>query len=315
MNSAVSARTQARSAGKKKRNSELAREERAFWLFISPWTLGFLLFTGGPIIASLFLSFADYNVVDAPTFVGLRNFFDLFHDKLFYKSLSVTFYYAVLSVPFTIVCSMILALLLNNKIKGQAIFRTLYYTPSIISGVAVSFLWMWLLNPDFGVVNSLLSDWFGIKGPGWFTKPNTVIPSMVLMQLTAIGGPMVIFLASLQSLPSDLYEAASIDGANRLTKFFKITVPLISSVILFNAIIGIISSFQVFTQAYVITKGGPDWNSYFYVLYLFNTAFAQFRMGYASAQAWILFIVIFVLTMLALLVSKRLIYYEYDDKR
>jgi len=304
-----------RSAVKKKRNPELAREERAFWLFISPWALGFLLFTGGPIIASLFLSFADYNVVDSPKIVGLQNFIDLFHDKLFYKSLSVTFYYAILAVPFTIVSSIILALLLNNKIKGQAVFRTLYYTPSIVSGVSISFLWLWLLNPDFGVINSLLSDWFGIKGPGWFTKPNTVIPSMVLMQLTSIGGTMVIFLASLQSLPSDLYEAASIDGAGRLTKFFKITVPLISPVILFNAVIGIISSFQVFTQAYVITKGGPDWNSYFYVLYLFNTAFAQFRMGYASAQAWILFIVIFALTMFSLWVSRRLIYYEYDDKR
>jgi multiple sugar transport system permease protein len=300
---------------KKKRNPELAREERAFWFFISPWAIGFLLFTGGPILASLFLSFADYNVVDSPKFIGLGNYIGLFKDKLFYKSISVTFYYAVLAVPFTIVCSLVLAVLLNNKIKGQALFRTLYYTPSIVSGVAVSFLWSWLLNPDFGVVNSLLSEWFGIKGPGWFTKPNTVIPSMVLMQLTSLGGTMVIFLASLQSLPSDLYEAASIDGAGRLTKFFKITVPLISPVILFNAIIGIISSFQIFTQAYVITKGGPDWNSYFYVLYLFNTAFAQFRMGYASAQAWILFIVIFVLTMLSLWVSRRLVYYEYDSKQ
>lgn len=317
MNQAVSTETQTRTRGivKKKRNSELAREERAFWLFISPWALGFLLFTGGPIIASLFLSFADYNVVDSPVFVGLRNFVDLFHDKLFYKSLGVTFYYAILAVPFTIISALILAVLLNSKIKGQAIFRTLYYTPSIVSGVAISFLWMWLLNPDFGVVNSLLHQWFGIKGLGWFSKPSTVIPSMVLMQLTSIGGTMVIFLASLQSLPTDLYEAASIDGANGLTRFFRITVPLISSVILFNAIIGIISSFQVFTQAYVITKGGPNWNSYFYVLYLFNTAFAQFRMGYASAQAWILFILIFMLTMLSLWVSKRLIYYEYDDKR
>ncbi|WP_235549331.1 MULTISPECIES: carbohydrate ABC transporter permease [unclassified Paenibacillus] len=300
---------------KKKRNPERAREERAFWYFISPWAIGFLLFTGGPILASLFLSFADYNVVDSPKFVGLGNYTALFQDKLFYKSMSVTFYYAILSVPFTIICSLVLAVLLNNKIKGQAVFRTLYYTPSIVSGVAVSFLWSWLLNPDFGVVNSLLSQWFHVKGPGWFTKPNTVIPSMVLMQLTSLGGTMVIFLASLQSLPSDLYEAASIDGAGRLKKFFKITIPLISPVILFNGIIGIISSFQVFTQAYVITKGGPDWNSYFYVLYLFNTAFAQFRMGYASAQAWILFIVIFMMTMLSLWVSRRLVYYEYDSKQ
>ncbi|WP_274361856.1 carbohydrate ABC transporter permease [Paenibacillus thermotolerans] len=294
---------------------ELLKEERAFWIFISPWVIGFLLFTGGPIIASLFLSFTNYNVIDPPAFIGFGNYNALFHDKLFYKSLSVTTYYAVLSVPFTIVCSLLLAVLLNQKIRGQAVFRTLYYAPTIVSGVSVAFLWSWLLNKDFGVVNSLLYQWFGIQGPGWFSDGRWVIPSMVLMQLTALGGTMVIFLASLQSMPSDLYESAEIDGANRLTKFFRITIPLISPVILFNGIIGIISSFQIFTQAYVITRGGPDWNSYFYVYYLFNTAFAQFRMGYASAQAWILFIVIFALTLLALWGSKRFVYYEYDNKR
>ncbi len=300
---------------KHRRGPEERREERAFWVFISPWIVGFLVFTVGPIVASFFLSFADYNVVSSPKFIGLDNYINLFKDKLFYKSLRVTTYYAVLSVPFTIICALALAVLLNQKIKGQALFRTLYYTPSIISGVAVSFLWSWLLNPDFGVVNSLIYDWFGVKGPGWFTSPKWVIPSMVLMQLTGLGGTMVIFLASLQTLPSDLYEAASIDGASRLRKFFSITVPLISPVILFNAIIGLIGSFQVFTQAYVITRGGPDWNSYFYVLYLFDTAFAQFRMGYASAQAWILFIIIFALTMLMLWASRRLVHYEYDAKR
>jgi multiple sugar transport system permease protein len=300
---------------KKTRNPELAREERAFWIFISPWAIGFLLFTGGPILASLVLSFADYNVIDLPSFIGLDNYTGLFHDQLFYTSLSVTAYYAVLAVPFTIISSLLLAVLLNQKVRGQTIFRTLYYTPSIISGVAVAFLWSWLLNPDFGVVNSLLSQWFGIKGPGWFTSEQLVIPSMVLMQLTAIGGTMVIFLASLQTLPTDLYESAALDGASKIRQFFRITVPLISPVILFNAIIGIISSFQIFTQAYIITKGGPNWHSYFYIYYLFDTAFGRFHMGYASAQAWILFIIVFVLTLLALLVSRRLVYYEYDNKR
>jgi multiple sugar transport system permease protein len=300
---------------KRKRNPESAREERAFWIFISPWIIGFLFFTGGPILASLFLSFSEYNVISTPKFIGFENYTTLFQDKLFYKSLSVTFYYAMLAVPFTIISSLLLAVLLNQKIKGQAIFRTLYYTPSIISGVSVSFLWSWLLNPQFGVVNSLLFQWFGIEGPGWFTSAQLVIPSMALMQLTSLGGTMVIFLASLQSLPTDLFEAASIDGAGKVRKFFNITIPLISPVILFNSIIGIISSFQVFTQAYVITKGGPDWNSYFYVLYLFNTAFGQFRMGYASAQAWILFFVILSLTLLFLWASKKLVHYEYDSKR
>jgi multiple sugar transport system permease protein len=313
-NAATDIRAESSVKLKKKRNPERAREERAFWLFISPWAIGFLLFTGGPILASLVLSFANYNVIDTPNFIGFQNFTDLFQDKLFYKSLSVTVYYVVLAVPFTMISSLLLAVLLNQKVKGQAIFRTLYYTPSIISGVAVSFLWSWLLNPAFGVVNSLLGQWFGISGPGWFTDSQLVIPSMVLMQLTAIGGTMVIFLASLQSLPTDLYESASIDGASRMRQFFRITVPLISPVILFNSIIGIISSFQIFTQAYVITKGGPNWNSYFYVYYLFDTAFAQFKMGYASAQAWVMFIIVFVLTLLSLAVAKKLVYYEYDSR-
>ncbi|MBW8349947.1 sugar ABC transporter permease [Bacillus sp. IITD106] len=299
---------------KPKLSAEARKEERAFWIFISPWIIGFLFFTGGPIIASLVLSFTSYNVIDTPKFIGLENFSKLFNDKLFYKSLTVTAYYVVLAVPFSIIVGLALAVLLNQKVKGQAFFRTMFYAPSIISGVSVAFLWSWLLNPDFGIVNNLLNDVFGIQGPGWFTDTKTVIPSMVLMQLTAVGGTMVIFLASLQSLPAELYEAAAIDGANKLKQFFKITVPLISPVILFNTIMGIISSFQIFTQAYIITRGGPDWMSYFYVLYLFDTAFGQFRMGYASAQAWLLFIIIFAFTMLSLWASRRLVHYEYDSK-
>ncbi|MBM7703550.1 sugar ABC transporter permease [Metabacillus iocasae] len=289
------------------------REERAFWIFVSPWIIGFVLFTGGPILASLFLSFTNYDVLTTPTFAGLDNYVKLFGDNLFYQSLKVTVYYVILSVPFTIILGLGLAILLNQKIRGQAFFRTMFYAPSVVSGVSIAFLWSWLLNPDFGVVNSLLSS-IGIQGPGWFTDASTVIPSMVLMQLTSIGSTMIIFLASLQTLPDELYEAASIDGANHLTKFFKITIPLISPVILFNTIITVIASFQVFTQAYVITKGGPDWMSYFYVYFLFDTAFSQFRMGYASAQAWILFIIILGLTLLSLWISKKYVHYEYDNK-
>ncbi|OMD16626.1 carbohydrate ABC transporter permease [Paenibacillus odorifer] len=299
----------------KRMATESKREERAFWMFIMPWFIGFILFTGGPIIVSLMLSFSEYNVISSPEFIGFDNFRLLFQDRLFYKSLSVTIYYSLLSVPFTIVSSLVIALLLNQKVRGQSFLRTLYYAPSVISGVAVSFLWSWLLNPTFGVVNSLLYDWFGVEGPGWFTSPGTVVPSMVLMQLTASGSTMVIFLASLQSLPSDLYEAASIEGAGVWKKFYKITLPLISPVVLFNTIIAMIASLQVFTESYVITKGGPDWSSYFYVYYLFDTAFKQFRMGYASAQAWILFIILFTLTLVFMWSSKRFVHYEYDSKR
>ncbi|GIN57962.1 carbohydrate ABC transporter permease [Lederbergia ruris] len=298
---------------KKKRlglQKQQKREEIAFWLFISPWVLGFIFFIGGPILASLFFSFTKYNITDAVEFIGFGNYKNLFSDNLFYKSLGVTVYYVVLAVPFTIGLGLILALLLNQKIKGQAFFRTMFYAPTVVSGVSIAFLWAWLLNPDFGIVNSILNTLFGVDGPGWFTDSKTVIPSFVLMQLTALGGTMIIFLASLQSLPGDLYEAASIDGAGPIRRFFNITVPLISPVILFNSIIAIINSFQVFTQAYVVTKGGPNWMSYFYVYYLFDTAFADFKIGYASAQAWILFIIIFALTMLSLLISKRYVHYQ-----
>lgn len=296
----------------KKLNKEHKKEERAFWLFISPWLLGFVFFVGGPIIASLFLSFSNYNIIDTPEWIGLSNYTNLFQDNLFYKSLEVTGYFVLLGVPFVIIISLLLAVLLNQKVKGQAFFRTLYYAPSVISGVSVAFLWAWLLNPDFGIVNYILYELFGVKGPGWFNSTTWVVPSFVLMRFTAVGSTMVIFLASLQSLPDELYEAAAIDGASGLQRFLKITVPLISPVILFNTIMTLIASFQIFTEAYVITQGGPQWGSYFYVLNLFETAFGQFRMGYASAQAWILFIIIFLLTMLTLWLSRKRVHYEYE---
>ncbi|WP_313886437.1 carbohydrate ABC transporter permease [Bacillus sp. SD088] len=299
---------------KRSMNREQKKEEGMFYLFISPWLLGFVFFIGGPIIASLILSFTNYNVIETPEWVGLSNYTKLFQDNLFYKSLKVTGYFVILGVPFTIIMSLLLAILLNQKVKGQALFRTFYYAPSIISGVSVAFLWAWLLNPDFGVVNNIIHSTFGAKGPGWFTSSTWVIPSFVLMRFTALGSTMIIFLASLQSLPDELYEAAAIDGANAFQRFFKITIPMVSPVILFNTIMAIISSFQIFTEAYVITSGGPEWGSYFYVLNLFETAFSQFRMGYASAQAWILFLIIALLTMLTLWISRKQIHYEYDNR-
>lgn len=299
---------------KNKLTKRQKREERAFWIFISPWVIGFVLFTGGPIIASMYLSFTNYNVQSAPQFLGLSNYADLFKDPLFIKSLSVTAYYTLLVVPFDIIVSLLLAVLLNQKVKAQTLFRTIFYAPTIISGVAISFIWEWMLNPQFGLVNYWLS-FIGIPNIQWFQGDSTVIPSFVLMSLTSIGGTMIIFLASLQSLPTELYEAAEIDGASKFRQFFRITVPLVSPVILFNVILGIIGSFQVFTQAYVITQGGPDYNSYFYVFYLFNTAFSEFKMGYASAQAWILFIIIALLTYISLKVSNRYVYYDDSGER
>ncbi|KIL42555.1 ABC transporter permease [Gordoniibacillus kamchatkensis] len=279
-----------------------------FWFFIMPWIIGFILLTGGPIFASMVLSFTKYDVLTAPNFIGFDNYVHLFNDRLFYKSLSTTLYYTVLAVPFVNILALLLALLLNQKVRGIGVFRVIFYAPSVVSGVAICFLWAWLLNSDFGIVNYVLSL-VHIKGPAWFSSSSTVIPSLVLTTLTGIGGTMVIYLASMQSLSAEIFEAAAIDGANPFRRFFAITIPLLSPVILFNGIMTMIAAIQIFVPSFVITKGGPDWGSYFYVYYLFDNAFSQFRMGYASAQAWILFVITFAMTLLALKVSKRYVHY------
>jgi multiple sugar transport system permease protein len=287
-----------------------AREARAFWLLISPWVIGFIAFTGGPIIASLFLSFTDYTgTAQFPTFVGLQNYQMLSVDPIFLKSLVVTIYYVVLSVPLSLVFSLLLALLLNQRVRFLGVFRTIFYLPSIVSGVVIALLWQWILNPDFGLLNFAL-HFFNIPAVLWFQDEHTVIPAFVLMSLWGLGGPMVIFLASLQGIPPDLYEAASLDGANSWNKFLHITIPMLSPAILLNLITGVIAAFQIFVPAYIITQGGPNYGSEFYTLYLFDNAFQYFKFGYAAGQAWILFIIILALTILLLQLGKRFVYYE-----
>ncbi len=286
-----------------------AREERVFWLFIAPWVIGFLVFTGGPILVSLFLSFTDYTATNVPSFIGLRNYTDLFTDPLFLKSLSVSAYYTLISLPCSLLAAMGLAILLNRRVAGSGIFRTIFYMPTVISGVAVALLWQWILNPDFGLANYVLGI-FHVHGILWFQDERTAVPSFALMSIWSLGGPMIVFLAALQSIPPEQYEAASLDGANGWSKFLSITLPLISPAILFNLITGMIASLQVFTPAYVITQGGPNFASEFYVLYLFNNAFQYFKFGYASGQAWILFLIILVLTVLLLQASRRVVHYE-----
>ncbi len=293
--------------------SKLARREALwFYAFISPWLIGFLIFTLYPIIASAYFSLTIYDIVRAPRWTGLGNYAELVHDKLFWQSLKVTFYYTFLAVPLTTVAALSLAQLLNQRVPFLGVFRTVYYLPSIVTGVAVALLWQWILNPEFGLVNYLLYAVFRIHGPGWFYDKAWAIPSYVLMSLWGLGAPLIIYLAALQNVPTELYEAAELDGAGPWKRFRHITIPMISPVILFNVIVGIIGSFQVFTQIYVITqgRGGPHYASLVYVLYLFQNAFRNFRMGYASAQAWILFWVIFGLTILALRVSRSHVYYE-----
>ena len=291
------------------------KEELYFYLCISPWIIGFLIFIAGPIFCLSIFSFCNYDVVTSPDWVGIQNYKRLFSDPLFWQSLKVTSYYSLVSVPLGIALSLIIAILLNQNIRGLAWFRTIYYMPSVISGVAVSLLWMWIFNPEFGILNFLLWKLFHIQGPAWLMSEEWVIPALIIMSLWGIGGDIVIYLAGLQGIPTELYEAAEIDGANSFNKFLNITIPMMSPVLLFTLIMGIINSFQVFTQAYVMTGGGPHYASLFYVLYIYQNAFQFFSMGYASALSWILFLIMLALTALIFKSSPLWVYYESTRER
>ena len=291
-------------------------EARLFYLIVGWCMLGILLFTAGPMLFSLFLSFTSYNGFDAPVFIGMRNFSELFETKLFWQSLKVTFYYTFLAVPTNLITALFLAVLLNMKLPGLSWWRTIYYLPSVLSGVAVSLLWRWIYQPEYGVMNTLLWSLFHIQGPRWLFSTVWVIPSLVIMNAWSSGGNMLLFLAALQGVPTALYEAAALDGAGAARKFFHITLPMISPVIFFNLVMGIIGTFQVFTQAYVMTnKGGPSDATYFFVLYLFQQAFEYFQLGKASSLAWILFVIIMFFTALTFRTAKSWVYYEGETGR
>lgn len=290
-------------------SDRLVKRRRLGLLFVSPWLIGFLAFTIYPFLASIYYSFTDYSVLTPPEFVGFSNYKTLFtDDPLFWKSLGNTFYFAVISIPLQFVVALGLAMLLNQKVKGLAIWRTIFYLPSIVPVVAASIVWLWLLNPQYGIINGLLYL-IGIDGPGWITDPKWSKPSLIIMSLWGVGGSMIIYLAALQDVPAQLYEAAELDGAGSYHKFINITLPTISPVIFFQVIMGIIGALQYFTQAYVMTGGGPADSTLFYSLYLYNNAFKYFKMGYASAMAWILFIIILVLTLALFRSSREWVYY------
>jgi multiple sugar transport system permease protein len=280
-----------------------------FYLFIGPWIIGFLAFTAGPMVASIGLSFMRWELLLPPEFVGVENWLHIVTDELFWQSLKVTTLYTIFNVPITLMAAFLLALLMNNNVRGITLFRTVYYLPSLVSGVAVAMLWTWLLNPKFGLVNWAL-DLVGIQGPEWIFSQTWVLPSFVLMNLWGVGGAVVIYLAGLQGIPTELYEAAAMDGAGWWSKLFAVTIPMLSPVILFNLIIGMINSFQVFTQAYVMTAGGPGNASLFYVLYLYRNAFQYFQMGYASVLAWVLFAIIAFFTFLVFRTSRERVFYQ-----
>jgi multiple sugar transport system permease protein len=291
--------------------SKLARKEAlAFYAFIAPWLIGFTAFTLYPMIASAYYSLTVYNVVEM-RFVGLQNFRELIADDKFYWSLWVTAKFTLVGVPLGITAALAVAVLLNQKVPFLSFWRTLYYLPSVISGVAVALLWRWVFNPEFGLANFFLGK-FGIEGPRWFYSEQWVIPSYWIMGVWGIGGAMVIYLAGLQGVPTSLYEAAEIDGASSWQRFWTITIPMISPVILFTLVTNLIGALQTFTQVYVISNGlgGPNNASLLYVLYMFLQGFRWFRLGYASALAWVLFFIIVALTYLMLRASRNLVYYE-----
>jgi multiple sugar transport system permease protein len=296
--------------------------------FVSPWLAGFVLFTAYPVVASFYYSLCFYDGISEPHFVGLENYARLVRDPLFWKSLGNTLYFVALWVPAGIGFCLFAAMLLNQGVRGQSIFRTLYYIPSITPIVAVSVLWMWVLQPTYGLLNSAMQPCFAMLNdalvwlhlpwritlPGWLNDPAWAKPAIVMMTVWGMGNTVLIFLAGLQDVPRSLYESADIDGANGFHRFRYITLPMLSPVIFFNVIMGIIGGFQVFTQAYVMTRGGPEDATLFYAYYLFNNAFLFFNMGYASAMAWVLFLVVVVCTWVAFRSSARWVYYAGETK-
>jgi len=285
------------------------REALAAYLFLSPWILGFVIFLAGPMIASLYLSFTEYKIIRPAVWLGVANYTRMFSDELFYHSLKVTVTYTTFSVPLGMVFALCIALLLNQKVVLSGMFRTIFYLPSVISGVAVAIVFAWIFNYRFGILNYFLSL-LGIQGPSWLGHPRWTLWAFVIMSLWGIGGTVVIFLAALQGVPQALYEAAEIDGAGAWRRFLNITLPMISPAILFVLIMGVIGTLQTFTQAYVMTGGGPANATLFYILYLYKNAFNWFEMGYASALAWVLFLIILALTLIMLRSSTRWVYYE-----
>lgn len=289
------------------------RETIAFYLTISPWLIGFLLFTLGPMLLSLYASFTRWDLLTSPVFVGLRNFKDLASDHYFIQSLKVTLIYTLAYVPLDMIGGLALALLARPKLRGIGIFRTVLYLPTVLSGVAFVVVWLWLLNPRGGLINLILAQ-FGIQGPRWLLDPHWALPSLVLMSFWGWGRTMVIFLGGLSAIPGELYESAAMDGAGRARSFFAVTLPLLTPTIFFNLILSVISTFQTFTNAFVATNGGPLDATLFLVLYIYRQAFEYFNMGYAAALAWVLFALILALTILLFRSQRFWVFYMGDKE-
>ena len=304
----------------------LAVRERSWWqspqtrkealeglVCLLPWIIGFLAFTAGPLIYSGYISLTDYPILQEPKWVGLENFQSMFSDDLFWKSLRVTALYTLVAVPGGVIIGYSIALLLNQQIFGLSFWRTAYYVPAVVPAVATAYLWAWMFNPDFGIINGFLLR-LGVEPPKWFGSEEWVLPAFIIMSLWGAGGGLVLYLAALQGVPTSLYDAAKVDGAHAWHRLRHVTLPMTSPVILFTFLTGLIGSFQVFTAGFLITNGGPNNASLFYVLYLYRVGWRYFKMGYASALGWVLFAIIMVLTLITLRASGRLVYYESSDE-
>jgi multiple sugar transport system permease protein len=304
---------------RKRRSDSSAR--RNLWLglaFVSPWLIGLIVFTLYPILASLYYSFCEYRVLTPPHWVGIRNYVELFTDRDYFLQSLWNTAFMFLELPIGLVLGLAIALLLNMKLRGMAFFRTLYYIPSVVPTVAASILWLWLLNPDYGLVNKALTG-MHLPTSAWLTDRAWAKPGFIVMDLWSVGGSMILYLAALQGVPQHLYEAAELDGANAWDKLRHVTLPSISPVLFFNLILGVIGTFQYFTQAFVMTgggsgAGGPANATLFYALLLYQNAFQYFRMGYACAMAWVLFVFTLIASCVVFKTSARWVYYEGGDK-
>lgn len=295
----------------------LSKIDRKVWpyLFILPWIIGFLVFTLGPLILSLVMSFFDWSITGTPKFRGLGNYIEMFTtDDQVLQSLSISLKYAAIFVPLNMIIALFLAMLISQPVKGAKFFRTIFYIPAVISGVAVSIIFGWLLNGNYGVINYLLSL-IGIKGPQWLVDPKWAIIAVIFASAFGVGSMMLIFYTDIKNIPIDLYEAAAIDGAGPVRQFFSITLPMITPTILFNLITSIISSFQQVTLVMLLTNGGPMKSTYFYGLMTYNNAFKFHKLGYASANAWVMFLIILALSALVFKSSDTWVFYESTANR
>jgi len=295
---------------KDKKPKSYWKKEIPFYLFASPWIIGMLVFFVYPAVMSFYYSLTDYNIVAEPNFIGLKNYITLFtKDDIFKKSVMNTLYMVVFSLPIQLVFQLLLALMLNWNIKGIGIYRTIYYIPVLVPPVSVSVLFSMVYDENYGILNAILRL-LGLPPQHWLTSVQLSKPSIILMGLWTAGSGMLFYLSSLKNVPISLYESATIDGASAWQRFWKITLPMISPTIFFQLVMGVISTFQLFTESYVLTRGGPNYSTYFMMYYMYLTAFKEGRMGMASAMAWILFIIILVFTVIILKTSNKWVYYE-----